>query len=75
VYLASYLQTFSFFKRFSKQLLLELVKNDEIEVIQLVKDQVLPVSLRETTDVHVVINGKFVLREHNMNDPFDFNVI
>lgn len=43
--------------------------------MQLSKDDILDVALSNTSDVHIVLNGKVMLREHSMNDPFDFNII
>jgi len=39
------------------------------------KDDVLEVSLPDTSCVHIVLNGKVMLREHSMDNPFDFNII
>lgn len=69
------MQTFPVLKRFSYEYILDLVNKSELEVIQLNKDQILEISLPNTSHVHIVLNGKVVLREHSMDDPFDFNVI
>ncbi len=43
--------------------------------MQLQKDDIIDVSLPNTSNVHIVLNGKVMLREHSMNNPFDFNII
>jgi len=43
--------------------------------VQLQKNDILEVSLPNTSLVHIVLNGKVMLREHSMNNPFDFNII
>jgi hypothetical protein len=69
------LHTFPVLKRFKFEDLLELINNEEIEVVQLQKDEIIDVSLPNTSNVHIVLNGKVMLREHSMNNPFDFNII
>jgi hypothetical protein len=69
------LHTFPVLKRFKFEELLELINNEDIEVVQLQKDDIIDVSLPNTSNVHIVLNGKVMLREHSMNNPFDFNII
>ena len=39
------------------------------------KEDIVDISLPNTSFVYIVLNGKVVLREHSMNDPFEFNII
>jgi hypothetical protein len=62
-------------KRISYEEIRNLIKTEKIDVIQLVKDDIIEVSLPRASKVHIVLNGKVMLREHNMNDPLEFNII
>jgi len=39
------------------------------------KDDIVDISLPNTHYVYIVLNGKVVLREHSMNNPYELNII
>ena len=43
--------------------------------MELEKDHILEINGVDSDCVYVVVNGKLVLRDHKLNDPFNYNVM
>jgi len=52
-----------------------LIEKDELEIVTLKRDEIVDISLPGNSNVYIIVNGKVVLREHSMDDPFEFNII
>lgn len=68
-------ENFSFFHKIEEQLLRECLQEGSMQVITLDKKRLLDVSQDEDSPVYLLLNGKIVLQEHSLDDPYNLRTI
>lgn len=71
-YLASYLNTFSFFCRFKHSTIVDFIKKGLIKVEKVDKNEILETANDDehpNAPVHIIMDGKVCLNQHLLHEP------